>query len=82
VPAKRTSKKDAVEPSAPADPKAAHQPADAKPDEEPVTPPLNRAERRAKGKRAAPPPAREPVIRSGGRGPTPSPRQWANRRSG
>jgi hypothetical protein len=83
VPAKRTPKKAAVEPSAPQGPKTTEPTAadDATPDDDP---PLNRAERRAKGKGkgATPPPAKAGAIRGGGRGPAPSPRQWANRRSG
>lgn len=47
-----------------------------------VEEPLNRAARRAKGRGAAPPPPKMPVIRGGRRSAAPAPRQWANRRSG
>jgi len=87
MPAKRSSKKAAAEAPPPPEAKADEPAAtgDERPDDEQSDmPPLNRAERRAKakGKGVAPSSSKVPVIRGGSRGPAPSPRQWASRRSG
>jgi hypothetical protein len=91
MPAKKTAKKAAKKAAGSAAPEAAatDEPTEAAAADEPAATtaeteqvPLNRAERRARGKggAAAQPTSRGKVV--GGKGPASTQRMWANRRSG